>query len=295
MSDSHASAEDRQAPSRDHPDPESEGLNPGPKEPSSPGFERITVGGAQILARTRAVSWSRQAVLAHGSLYRAARASAFRTLHGRGPLPVLTNPAGVGPPWVVRRYYRGGLMRAFGDRFLRTGRPRSFVELENNLRIEEMGFATPRIVAAAVYPKGVFYRADLVTEFVPNAPTLADVLFGTNDPSDHGSGSDARREALACTAKLITRLARAGVHHRDLHVENVLIARRGQHVHAVLLDLDRCKVAGPGGPVDAGRLRRRLARSIRKLERTRSWSQVDGEGQLTDDEMNCLLSEGTAS
>ena len=262
--------------------------------PSPRGFERIKVRKAQILARTEAVCWSRQAVLDYGSLYRAARASANQTLHGRGPVPVLINPDGVGPPWVVRRYFRGGFMRAFGDRLLRGGRPRSFLEVENSRRIEELGFSTPRIVAAAVYPSGVLYRADLVTEFVPHARTLANVLFGKNDPSGGRSAGDARREALACTRSLITRLSKAGVHHRDLNAENVLIAQDAQHVHAILLDLDGCRVAGPGSPVDAGVLRRRLARSIRKLERTRPRSQNDGEGHLTNDEIDRLL-EGKAS
>ncbi len=259
------------------------------------GFERIMVGKAQILARTEAVCWSRQAVFDYGSLYRAARESADRTLHGRGPVPVLTSPEGVGPPWVVRRYFRGGLMRVFGDRFLRGGRPRSFVEVENSAWIEELGFATPRIVAAAVYPNGLLYRADLVTELVPDAQTLADVLFGRNDPLGGRTAGDATREALACTADLIMRLSEAGVRHRDLNAENVLIARDAQQVHAILLDLDGCRVAGPSSPVDAGGLRRRLARSIRKLARTRLRSQNNGEGHLTNEEIDRLLGEGKAS
>ena len=258
-------------------------------------FERITVGKAEILARTHAASWSRQAVLKHGSLYGAARASAYRTLQGRGPLPVLTNPAGAGPEWAVRRYYRGGLMRVLGDRYLRTGRPRSFVEFENSARIEEMGFGTPRIVAAAIYPRGAVYRADLVTEFVPNTRTLAQELFCGNHPGEEPARDDDRREALACTARLIERLAEAGVYHRDLNADNVLIAREGQRVHAILLDLDRCKVGEPGGPVVAGRLRTRLARSIRKLGRTHPWQRNDAEERLTIEEMTRLLYEGTPS
>ncbi len=286
MRDSHASSVPRQASHRDDQTLELEGASPR-------GFTRITVGKAQILARAEAVSWSRQAVTTYGSLYRAARDSACRTLHGRGPVPILTNPQGVEPPWVVRRYYRGGLMRAFGDRFLRVGRPRSFLELENSARIEELGFATPRIVAAAVYPRGVLYRADLVTEFVPHAQTLADVLFANDDASGSRNAGDARQEALGCTRNLIAGLSKAGVHHRDLNAENVLIAREAQHVHAILLDLDRCRVGGPSDPVDAGRLWRRLARSIRKLDRIRQGSRHDGEGQLTTEQMNHLLGEAS--
>jgi 3-deoxy-D-manno-octulosonic acid kinase len=194
-------------------------------------------------------------------------------------------------------------MRVFGDRFLRAGRPRSFVELENSARIKELGFATPRVLAAAVYPSGLLYRADLVTEFVSDAPTLAEVLFHGHDTGGGRSAAEVRREALVCAADLITRLAKAGVGHRDLHAGNILIAREGQDVHAILLDLDGCRVAGPSDPVDAGALRRRLARSIRKLERTSPPSQDDEPGHLTNDEMNRLLSgdacptglEGSAS
>ena len=264
---------------------------PEPEEPSLRGFERIEVGKAEILVRIEAVAWSRQAVSAHGSLYRAALDSAYQTLQGRGPVPVLHNPHGAGPPWVVRRYYRGGFMRPLGDRFLRAGKPRSFIEVENSARIEELGFDTPRIVAAAVYPAGFFYRADLVTEFVPHTRTLADVLFGSDGPWGGGHGGHARREALACTGKLITRLSNAGVHHRDLNAHNVLIARDAQHVHATLLDLDGCTVAGPNHPVDAGALRRRLARSIRKLERGSALSPDGREGRLTNDEVSELLVE----
>ena len=186
-------------------------------------------------------------------------------------------------------------MKPFGDRFLRAGTPRSFIEVENSARIEDLGFATPRVVAAAVYPGRLLYRADLITEFVPHARTLADVLFRANGPSGGRSCGNARREAMACAAELITRLAKAGVRHPDLNADNVLIAREAQRVHAILLDLDGCRVAGPGRPVDPARLRRRLARSIRKLERTRPRFQADGEGHLTNDEMYALLGEENAS
>lgn len=281
MSDTKPSSAAGQASGRD-------GQYLGSDGPSSKGFKRITVGKAQILARVEAASWSSQAVVGYGSLYRAALDSAFQTLHGRGPVPVLTNPDGVGPPWVVRRYYRGGLMRAFGDRFLRGGRPRSFIEVENSAKMVELGFTTPRIVAAAVYPTGVLYRADLVTEFVPNARTLADVLFG-NDESGAETDRDERREALFCARHLIARLSKAGVRHRDLNAQNVLIAREAQQVHAILLDLDGCKVEGRRNPADAGRLGRRLARSIRKLDRTHERSHDDDEGHLTNDEIDHLL------
>ena len=77
--------------------------------------------------------------------------------------------------------------------------------------------------------------------------------------------------------------------HSDLNARNVLIAREAQQVHAILLDLDGCRVEGRSNPADAGRLRRRLARSIRKLDRTHERSHDDDEGHLTNDEIDQLL------
>ena len=259
------------------------------ERPSPRRFERISVEKAEILVRTDAVAWSRQAVLAYGSLYHAALDSADRALHGRGRVPVLTNPEGTGPPWVVRRYFRGGFMRPLGDRFLRTGRPRSFVEAETSAQLEELGFATPRVVAAAVYRAGVVYRADLVTEFVPHVSTLAGVLVGTHDHSGAVRDGVTRRQALTCTAELIQRMSKSGIRHRDLNAQNILIARDASRVHAILVDLDRCGVAGPHRPVEAGTLRRRLARSIRKLGRTPAWPCDEGEKPLTHEEIKRLL------
>ncbi len=190
-------------------------------------------------------------------------------------------------------------MRMFGDRFLRIGKPRSFAELQNSARIENLGLATPRVVAAAVYPHGLIYRADLVTEFVPEAQTLAEALFGRDDPWGGRTSEEARREtrreALICARDLVTRLSRCGVVHPDLNAGNILIAREGQRVHAILLDLDGCRVEGPSNPALAWRLRRRLARSIRKLQRTHQPIHGDGEEPLTINELTRLLGGGRAS
>ena len=90
-------------------------------------------------------------------------------------------------------------------------------------------------------------------------------------------------------ATLITRLSKAGVRHKDLNAGNVLIAREAQHVHAILLDLDQCRPGRPNDLMNAKRLRRRLARSIRKLDSVRPRSDHDDEGNLTNDEMRRLL------
>ena len=253
-----------------------------PTHVSVPGFEWARVDAALVVARPDALAWARTALGRHGSLHTAALADAALRLQGRGPIPVMLNPAGEGPPWAVRHYQRGGGMRILDDRFLRFGRPRSLRELESSARAGEMGITTPRVVAAAVYMAGLFYRADLVTEFVTDARELADVLLGTQDRSVPPADADVRSRALTCTTRLVARMAEYGIRHPDLNARNVLLAQSSHGMEAILLDLDRCVIGGPAAPGQGDVLLRRLARSIRKLERSRA-------GKLTDEEMELLV------
>ncbi len=168
-------------------------------------------------------------------------------------------------------------MQFLDDRFLRLGTPRSLRELESSVRARDLGIATPRVMAAAVYPSGPFYRADLVTEFVYDARELADVLLGTADSSVPPADAETRTRALICTNALIRLMVEHGVRHPDLNARNILLTQRPDGMEAVLLDLDRCRVGGTPAPDDEERLRQRLARSIRQLERSRPGS-VSAEG-----------------
>ena len=247
-----------------------------------PGFESAQVGAALVVARPEALGWARDALDRHGSLHAAALADADLCLRGRGPIPVMPNPAGEGPAWAVRHYRRGGGMRIMDDRFLRLGRPRSLRELESSVRVRELGITTPRVVAAAVYPAGLFYRADLVTEFVYDARELADVLLGTPDSSAPPVDADTRAQALTCTTRLVARMTEHGIRHPDLNARNILLAQSSHGMEAILLDLDRCVIEGTSAPDGGQRLRRRLVRSIRKLQHSRS-------GGLSDEEMEAIL------
>ncbi len=253
-----------------------------PSYVSVPGFEAARAGSVLLVARPGAMRWAREALGQHRSLHAAGLSSATLTLNGRGPIPVLFNPAGEGPPWAIRRYRRGGSMRFMDDRFVRLGRPRSLRELESSVRVRELGIATPQVVAAAVYWAGLFYRADLVTEYVPEARELADVLLGTSDSSILPAAADVRTQALSCTSQLVARMVERGVRHPDLNARNILLTRKSQGMEAILLDLDRCAI-GAWPATDAGsRLRRRLARSIVKLQHERP-------GELSGEEMAVIL------
>jgi 3-deoxy-D-manno-octulosonic acid kinase len=120
-------------------------------------------------------------------------------------------------------------------------------------------------LAAAAYPKGAVYRADLVTEFIPQASDLVDALFDTTRKG--AGGAVERLDALSATGKLIRQLASVGLRHRDLHAGNILLRWKGAMPQAHLLDLDRCDIGHAGRSVAAAPMHQRLKRSLRKWER----------------------------
>lgn len=182
-------------------------------------------------------------------------------LRGRGVTWSVPAADGGQGRWVVRHYLRGGLVAGWlGDRYLALGEPRPLAEARASEEARARGISTPRVVAGAVYPAGVFYRADLVTEAIPHAMDLA--AFLASPPASAGAD-----EALAAAGALVRRLEVEGISHPDVHAGNVVIQTVGGGVRAHLVDLDRCRVRPPGVPASARRMRRRLERSLRKLER----------------------------
>ena len=177
-------------------------------------------------------------------------------------------PASGTPRWVVRHYYRGGLLAPLlRDRFVRPGARalRPFRELEASQVLRKRGVQTPRVIAAVVYPSGLFYGGDLVTEFLPQATDLAAILF---DLERGGVGGTLeRRDALAESGRLIRRVAEAGALHRDLNVKNILLEWPGAAPTAYLLDLDRCSLLKKSPAALIEKMLGRLLRSLRKWEK----------------------------
>ena len=204
-------------------------------------------------------AWVR-AVLERGEqLHEAASREADKLLEGRGPVPVVSTTAG---RWVVRRYRRGGWVAAplLGDRYLRLGLARPLHEAHVSHEARRRGIPTPRVVAGAIYPRGPFYRADLITEYVAGAVDLARMLF------DEERVGRERTEVLRRVGALVARAAAAGIEHPDLNARNVLVESFPGGTSPLLLDLDRCRVRAPGVPGDAETMLSRLTRSLRKHE-----------------------------
>jgi 3-deoxy-D-manno-octulosonic acid kinase len=141
------------------------------------------------------------------------------------------------------------------DRYLRAGRPRPFRELAASVEARDRGIRTPAVVAGATYADGLYYRCDLVTEWVPDAPTLADVL-------QREDGTRGWLVAMAAAGELARELARAGIFHVDLNARNILLGEDGSRW---VIDLDRARVLRGSSETVGERMVARLTRSIVKI------------------------------
>lgn len=248
---------------------------------SLPGeYGRRSVGGVRLAVLDVADAWATNAVEAAGTLHEwAASQVDHRTFRGRGRVHSVPAPR-PGPDgrarWAVRHYRRGGAVaRHLGDRYLRFGWPRPFREIVASTTARLRGVRTPAAVAGAVYPAGLYYRCDLVTEVVPDAVTLADTV---RDRSAPGGFPAAARVAGA----LVRELAQAGVHHVDMNAHNVLF-EGGAPGLCWVVDLDRARVLDHPSTSAEGDMLARLTRSIMKI----------GDGGLDErDVLGVLRGEG---
>jgi len=238
------------------------------------GYTRFLQGSADVVALGACAEAVRRAVGARSLYDYAATHPGRRELRGRGVAYAVPLPDGE-TRVVIRHSRHGGLLAPVtGDRFFPPTRAPH--ELRTALRLAEAHVPTPEVIAYATYPAGaVFRRSDVATREVVGGKDLADVLARADD-------GEARSAALAATAELLRALERAGAHHPDLNVTNVLIvATNGLPPRALVLDVDRVGF-GERGNVRIGAANvRRLLRSARKL-------RASGRIVVSDDELSRL-------
>jgi len=128
------------------------------------------------------------------------------------------------PTLLLRRLNYGRIRHRVRDIFRPTRAERAF---SHGIGLEEAGVATPRVLAAGAQRSLRWpVRAYLITEWVPDAITIRDLLERERRLP---------RELVCRLADLIAHLHEHGFSHRDLNLSNVLVTERFQ---PVLVDLD---------------------------------------------------------
>jgi len=224
------------------------------------GFELLHVNGATLFVRAGLADFMTGAVREHGTLRAWSERNSLRALEGRTTAHVVDIEGSMG---VVRHYVRGGSVASgLGDRYLRAGSPRPYRELWISELARAREVPAPAVLAAAIYTAGLFYRGDLVTEFIAGAEDLATLSVGERrrDTAD-------RLAAWRAAGRMLHRIAIAGFVHADLNLRNVLIAWRSGEPEAWVIDLDRARVRHRASPADLDAMVKRLHQSAAKFER----------------------------
>lgn len=167
---------------------------------------------------------------------------------------------------VWRHFWRGGLVGKINpDLFLRLPAEKSRAITEFRLLdwMRNEGLPVPRPVLARYQPAGLFYRADLITERIPAARPLADVL--------RERGLDAR--LWAEVGAVIAQMHAKGVHHSDLNCRNILLDAADR---VWLIDFDKCERRAPGAWAheNLARLHRSFVKELGKVPELH-WSEAD--------------------
>lgn len=179
--------------------------------------------------------------------------------HGPRATPVAAG--GRGAAWfvdgafgqaVLRHYRRGGWMaRLSSDGFLWQGerRVRSLREYALTRQLHAAGLPVPPPLAAMYRRSGLAYRAAILVQRITGARPFADLVL-----------ADRERAPWAEAGALVARFHRAGAHHADLNVHNLLVDSQGA---LWLIDWDKGRLErGPGAWCDG--VVARLERSLRK-------------------------------
>ncbi|GAL37589.1 3-deoxy-D-manno-octulosonic acid kinase [Vibrio maritimus] len=152
---------------------------------------------------------------------------------------VLGSAQGRGTTWFVqtetvaaalRHYRRGGLFgKLVKDQYWFSGweQARSYQEFQLLNILIEAGVNVPRPIAARAMKIGPYYRADLLSEKVPNARDLVAIL-------QEGPLSSEMYQKIGAE---IRKMHDAQVNHTDLNIHNILIDNTDK---VWIIDFDKC-------------------------------------------------------
>jgi len=169
---------------------------------------------------------------------------------GRGSIHFIDDGA---RHWALRRYLRGGWAAQFArDRYFFLGeeRTRPFREFRLLARLRGMQLPVPVPVAAGYRRGRVTYVAELLTERIAGARSLAERV----------RAGDLRDDDWRAVGRCLRRFHDAGVQHADLNAHNVLLDGDGK---PWVVDFDRGLMREPGAWRE--RVLQRLGRSLAKV------------------------------
>jgi hypothetical protein len=161
----------------------------------------------------------------------------------------------------LRRYHHGGLLAPLLHDAYWQRPPRPWQELHATEAAREAGVVAPEVLAAAIFPlrkQPWLYRGVLVTRALEGRRSLGEALSAATTSAE-------LERWIASAVETIRQLHRAGIHHPDLNVTN-LLAGASPDVPVAVIDFDRASLGRrPVGSLGRWLARRRLARSIAKL------------------------------
>jgi len=165
---------------------------------------------------------------------------------------------------VLKHYFRGGAVASIlKDRYLGFSiiKTRAFKEWRLLKKMQQLGLPVPQAVAAHVKKSLMFYTADLITEEIKDARTLADIL------SEKSIGVEQWRKIGSC----IRSFHQHDVYHADLNARNILLAAASQYSEpetgdVYLIDFDNSGFRSGSSSWKMANLAR-LKRSLMKFKR----------------------------
>lgn len=152
---------------------------------------------------------------------------------------VVGSAKGRGTTWFVqldnlqgalRHYRRGGLFgKIVKDQYKFSGweQTRSFQEFVLLEKLRAEGVNVPRPIASSAVKVGFFYRADLLSEKIPNARDLVDIL----------QESELSSVMYKCIGQEVRKMHNVGVNHTDLNIHNILL---DDEQKVWIIDFDKC-------------------------------------------------------
>ena len=174
---------------------------------------------------------------------------------------VVGSATGRGTTWFVqlpklqgalRHYRRGGLFgKLISDHYFFTNwqKTRSIAEFNLLNVLKKHDVNVPKPIAARVIKRNFCYQADLLSEKIPNAQDLVDVLQQRElTPLEYTT-----------IAIQIKKMHQTQVNHTDLNIHNILLDDQGK---AWIIDFDKCYQQSGEQWKDANL--QRLLRSFRK-------------------------------